>query len=159
MLEKYLYLAIQIPIGNKSPITVIEGDYPYLGENMNMDMIADPDANMYLTSIPSLTINKLLHPDYEMSKPFSDKLLDYLLGNTIDMRDPITPNIDRLNEAADISNAYGEWTLDLRKKLFSEYMKLKDKFVDLNFYDILGYVDGDVEKAMSMGLIYPNGTI
>ena len=124
-----------------------------------MDMITNFDANMRLISTPSLTINKLLHPGYDTSKPFSDKLLGYLLGNTIDMRDPITPNIDRLNEAAEISNAYDEWTLELRKKLFSNYMKLKDKFADLNFYDILGYVDEDVEKAMSMGLIYPNGTI
>ena len=47
----------------------------------------------------------------------------------------------------------GSWEPALRGKLFDAYMEWKDKKPNLNFEDILGYVDKDIEEALTKGYI------
>ncbi len=155
-LEKFLYLAIQIPMLNNSPISVIEGDYSY---DMDMAMngtITSNNINSILVSKPSLSVHKLLNSHYAESKPFSNKLLGYLVRNTVDIREEIPYNVDRLYKSMGIENWTGLWSDELRKKLFTSYMELKDTHPDLNYFDILGYLDKDIETAITNGFIYPD---
>ena len=154
-LGKFLYLAIQIPATNTSPITVLEGEY-------NIDL-APPELielnrdNLHskLMTIPSLSKNKLLDINSTTSLAFSDKLIQYLLSNTVDSREMITQNISRLCSCMNISNMEELWNDDMRKRLFYDYVSLKNRSPELNYDDILGYLDSDIESAISKGLIYP----
>ena len=62
-------------------------------------------------------------------------------------------NISYIEEQVGYLPVYrGIWDDELRYILFMKYMNLT-KHSDLNFIDILGYVDSDIECAIRKGLI------
>ena len=156
--EQCLYLAIQIPKNNRSAITVLEGDY----SNYNYDKVFD--AKMYRTADYSV-INDTLTSALSMlqSNPsehytYSDKLISYLLQNTIDDRESIGENIKRVQWGIGWYPRYcGYWDEELRAKLYNKYMNLRKTRDELNYNDILGYVDIDIENSLNRGFINPNG--
>lgn len=152
--ENCLYLAIQLPKSNRSGITVLEGNY----SNYNYDKVFD--AKMYKTADYSV-INDTLTSALSMLQTnpsnhytYSDKLISYLLQNTIDCRDKIGENIKRVQEAIGWLPYYrGYWDEELRAKLYNGYMNLRKTRDELNYTDILGYVDNDIENSLNRGFI------
>ena len=153
--ERYLYLAIQVTSDNTSSLAVLEGDYTHLGNRSVADVIgierdvntADAVSSMLTSRLSLLEVNDGKH------HPFADKLIQYLLRNTIDTREYIDENVSTIETAVNYTPPYqGMWDDNLRYILFERYMKLT-KYDDLKFVDILGYVDSDIERAVRKGLI------
>lgn len=147
--EKYLYLAIQIPAENNSSIVVIEGNYTvaadkYVSDINAMEIIsAQSLSNIFKTQL------SLLEVDDNKQHPFSDKLIEYLLGNTIDNRDEIDENITTIEKKVGYHpKYYGSWSNTLRYLLYNKYMN-----INKNKKDILGFVDSDIEEAIHRGYI------
>lgn len=184
-LEKFLYLAIQFPVNTTTPITVLEGDFNnYLNKHTYdfkmFDYSIERDVNKALISQPSLLMNyknniningvimssKNTGKNHELilgdgSLPFSDRLVEYLIGHTIDMRDEICENISRVTNKFGFRVGYeGSWNTAIRGKLFEGYIKLKETKEDIiSLDDILGYVDKDIEEALNKGYLkYANNT-
>lgn len=152
--ENSLYLAIQIPKNNQSLITVLEGTY----DNHNYEKVFDnlmytnsniETINNILTSAPSL-LTKTQQSQYT----YSDKLISYLLENTIDDREMVGENVERVYNSLGIHHNFkGMWDVSLRGELYRRYMRLGKTRDELNYYDILGYVDSDIENAINKGFI------
>jgi hypothetical protein len=156
-LEKNLYLALQVPANLDSKITVIEGQYA------SHNGIQIYDEKMFRCS-PNKVIDSIMVSDLSLlndtvsfeknthNVPFSDKLIGYLLRHTIDMRNPFTEDVEYVtNKFGYYSGFKGSWETELRCKLFDAYMLLKDTKSELNFTDVLGYVDADIETALDKG--------
>ena len=151
--EKYLYLAIELPKSNDSSIVVLEGNYTDI-----------PDRSLaaveHINNLPDYCIAKifrstpkLLEVNDKKQHPFSDKLLQYLLCNTIDSREVINQNIEKIEEKINYSPKYnGNWSNVLRYILYNKYMST-NKNRELDRFDVLGFVDRDMEQAIERGLI------
>lgn len=156
--EQCLYLAIQLPKNNRSAITVLEGNYT----NYNYDKVFD--AKMYNSADYSV-INDTLTSALSMlqSNPadhytYSDKLISYLLQNTIDDRECLGGNIKRVQEGISWYPHYrGYWDEELRARLYKKYMELRKTRDELNYTDILGYVDVDIENSLNRGFMRSHG--
>lgn len=158
-LEKHLYLAIQIPKNNNTPITVLEGEFRnYYKSNIY-------DAKVFTYGIES-DLNKLFISKSSLLqkqqglflttvvKPFSDRLIEYLVGHTIDVREELSENIKYVTDKFGFKYGYeGSWEPELRGKLFDAYMKWQNKKPNMNYEDILGYVDKDIEEALVKGYV------
>lgn len=155
--ENYLYLAIQVSPQCKSSIVVLEGDYTsqadkYIFNYAALDKLTETQiSNVFKTKLSLLDYNDL------EQHPFADRLVEYILHNTIDVREYIDNNVqrieDEINYSPRLKNFYkGMWDLDLRYTLYSRYTSLPPSEL-VNTRDILGYVDKDVESACSKGLL------
>lgn len=154
--ERYLYLAIQLPVNNNSSIVVLEGDYSRCSTNNISDVSfisAVGSTTEKLSSVMSSNLS-LLQDNDGKQHPFSDKLIQYLCRNTIDTREMIDDNVKSVIK--DLGNFYhgydGQWTRYLRYVLYNRYMQL-DNVEELEHTDILGYVDNDIEKALRRGYL------
>lgn len=158
-LEKHLYLAIQMPITASTPIVVLEGEF----KNYNSTHIYD--SKMFTHTIEPYINNLLVGKCSLLSKPqygqkadssplFSDRLVEYLVGHTIDSRDLITENVERVTESFESQVGYGgSWGTELRAKIFTTYMEMQKKKDEFCYEDILGYVDKDIEDALNKGAL------
>ena len=156
-LEKNLYLAIQMPMSVKPPIVVIEGEY---GANGNLKIYDESmfrcSSNKFVDNILTSELSLLNMPTTLVRSmdnvPFSDKLISYLLMHTIDPREIIDENVKRVTDKFGYKAGYeGSWGPEIRGKLFDSYMMLSKNRDELNYTDILGYVDADIERALSRG--------
>ena len=88
-----------------------------------------------------------------------DQLIEYLVGHTIDMRDKMSENVIRVTDKFGYKVGYeGSWDVAIRGKLFTAYCDLQaNKNEVLNFEDILGYVDKDIEEALNRGYLRYGG--
>lgn len=150
--ERYLYLAIQIPVDNKSSISILEGNYTdNTSENNVIDMSCFDktfNSNILNNNLSLLAIND------GVIKPFSDKLIQYILNNTIDSREIWGDNVKRIEEQINYNPEYkGFWSDYLRYVLNTKYKELIKENNKFNKYDILGYVDDDIENACRVGYI------
>lgn len=151
--ERYLYLAIQIPVDNKSSISILEGDYT---DNTTWDIVDLYEVSKNSTDIGNLLNNNLSLLDINdgVIRPFSDKLIQYILNNTIDSREIWGDNIKRIEDQINYNPEYkGFWSDTLRYILNNRYKQLVEENNKFNKYDILGYVDDDIEKACRVGYI------
>lgn len=95
---------------------------------------------------------QLLRTNTGVSYPFADRLIEYLVGNTITPIDDITDNISRAKSVAkanvNLSNidltTPGLWTAALQL-IFYNYMIEHYNSHDV-MHDLLGYVDKEVES-------------
>ena len=163
-----LKLFLKIPINNDSTIVVLEGDYCNWNDYI-WDMSAE-DAKRYNKAVINLDANlkaveninlitqlQLLQFNTREQHPFADRLIEYLIGNTItNSEDEIYDNVRRAQKALASNsgaNNYrisipGIWSKEM-SLLFYEYMTSKSNPLTSSFeinHDILGYVDKDVEK-------------
>ena len=79
--EKYLYLAMQIPLNNKSSISILEGNY--INNTSKNNII---DISCFNNDFNSQVLNNnlsLLAVNDGVIRPFSEKLMQYILNNTI----------------------------------------------------------------------------
>lgn len=165
-----LKLFIKVPINNTSTIVVLEGDYCNWNDAIWDMASSDPlkCKKSQNRSIINLDYNyknadqlKLISPlqllqfNTKEQHPFSDRLIEYLIGNAItNSETEIYDNIARAQKALSSNygaNSYvrglpGVWSNDMRI-LFYEYMMANTATRSFNVnHDILGYVDKDVEK-------------
>lgn len=95
---------------------------------------------------------QLLRTNTGISYPFADRLIEYLVGNTITPIDDITDNISRAKSVAKANVNFsnidlttpGLWTSALQL-IFYNYMVEHYNSHDV-MHDILGYVDKEVES-------------
>lgn len=151
--ETHLYMALQVPYNNYSTLTVIEGDLTLVTQRFVTDIkILETKDNTrfgkYMIGSPSL-----LQINDGKQHPFSDKLLSYLLRNTMDDREYIDENVANVETKINYSPLYkGMWDINLRYILYHRYMEAA-KNKELNGTDILGFVDIDIEDAVRKGYI------
>ena len=154
--ERYLYLAIQVSSTNKSSIVVLEGDYSNNGKRVISDVHGLQKGENTVERLSSMMVSKLslLQNNDGIQHPFSDKLVEYLCGNTIDTREYIDDNvINIINQIGDFKHGYeGQWTNELRYELYTRYMNMPQRD-ELSYFDILGYVDSDIETAVKKGYL------
>lgn len=110
--------------------------YPY--DPRNDDAFLD---QMLISKLSLLQFND------NMSYPFSDVLIEYLLSNVIDSDDEISDNIKRIQIWFGVQNSpeftYGAWNNALRIDVFNTV-----KYINtIPHMDIIGYVDKNVEST------------
>ena len=145
-----LYMAIQVPIDFNSTVVVLEGSYSNESHNIICDVrvTTTKDSQTLDNALPS--IPSLLHINDGNQHPFSDKLISYLLQNTIDTREFINENITQIQSAINYNPDHkGMWDNKLRYLLYHRYKNIGR--TDINQQDTLGYVDKDIEEAIRKG--------
>ena len=105
-LQKYLWLIIQLPVDNDSSIVVLE-DYDTVD-----GVFTDQDTVRQYSVYPSL-----FYMNTRRSFAFSDRLVEYLLGNVIHMNDPHNKNILKIQEALSSIPPVSRNAYDKRLKL------------------------------------------
>lgn len=147
--ENQLYLLIQLPDDNHSSICILEGDYRDLdGRRIfnyeDISKITEKELNeIFLSNLSLLQFSDKF--DY----PFADRLIEFLLWNVINQNDPITDNVERVQDKLLLRNYYpssikGVWDTELRRILYDLYMS-NNRYEKL---DITGFVDKDVENYL-----------
>ncbi len=156
--EKNLYLAIQIPSNLQSSIVILEGRYSNSTGRRTVNV-------ENLNSMPTYQVSELFRSNLSLLEkndgkqyPFADKLIAYLLRYTIDTREYIDDNVERIENAIKYDPntvedfQKGIWDLDLRYVLFRNYLNIKNKDF-ISKLDITGFVDKDIENAAIKGWI------
>lgn len=168
--EKDLKLILKIPVENSSSIVILEGDYTSannqifnntgLVTNRTVVNLETMEAVEYLWDKLSSPL-QLLRLNTGESYPFADRLVEYLVGNTITSAESLLDNVIRAKKT--ISEVYTDLNIDyadgiwepLLNILVYNYMNKNHDTHDLNF-DILGYIDKDVEKLFYSNLSNTN---
>lgn len=160
--ELELTLLLKLPKDNNSSIVVLEDDY----SNDNAQRYYSSDRvfsshTQYLVDYdkPSEISKFNLYNSYKQltylndnnSYPFSNRLIEYLVGNVITPIDDIELNTKRVesnlikNKVITSYTPYYEWDNNLRARIFLE---AQNKKVLNTTFDILGFVDKDVEEKV-----------
>lgn len=153
--ESCLYLAIQVPKLLKSSITVLEGDFSKNGSRIVSDVLVTEPLMSSSSRLDSIMVSRLslLQNTEDTMCPFANRLTEYLLQNTIDERTQNVSVVSALQKRINFHTLeYGFWSDALRFQLYDAYLDVAQKY-GMNTYDILGYVDSDVERAINKGLI------
>ena len=180
MNENNLKLFIKLPASNQSSIVVLEGSYLNCNDwsfatfeksgttdifkakyNYSVINIYPEGVNSSEIDYTSLlkSKNSLLYMNTGISYPFSDRLIEYLVHNTIDITETIPENIKRMQWSLlerykegkkdsglpSIGKAYGIWDKKYSAILYN--LALKEGLLDSKS-DILGYVDKDIENKL-----------
>lgn len=148
----------------------------------NYEVQYKPNANMYLlfdkkTPVPStdneafaekaiaiddkpftpITHLQLLEFNTKKSYPFADRLIEYLLENTISAENPeLEDNVKRVQTVLKAQNtgytpfAYGIWDEEIRRRLydFMYTQSLINKTANIVRRDCFGYCDKDIENLL-----------
>lgn len=149
--ERSLYLVIQLPKDNESSLVVLEGDYTDL-TNKQIDIA-------YLEYITDEELNKVLLSELSLLRlndsneyAFSDRLVEYLFRNAIDVDETIDDNISFVQYylgISDYDNIYsGVWDTMIRLNAYNYYKQNYQSDSRLEFIDINGFIDKDVERLM-----------
>lgn len=93
-LSKDLYLVIQLPQNNTSSIVVLE----------DMNIVDGIHCDKQSVRIRDSIKPALLEKNYFMSFAFSDRLVEYLLGNVVSEQDAVHENIEKIQHA--LANKY-----------------------------------------------------
>lgn len=148
-----LYLAIQVPSSLNTTLTVLEGNFSNTEEHRVSDISVIHKADTNKLNRALVTVPSLLNINDGQQHPFSDKLISYLLQNTIDEREYIDDNVANIEKKIDYHPLYqGMWDSKLRYILYNKYMNINN-IDNLNKEDILGFVDRDIEDAVRKGYI------
>lgn len=143
--ERYLYLLIQIPRTNDSSVVLLEGDYTNVkAENVySIDGIQELN-DLELSDIMTSDLS-LLQMNDNITYPFADRLIEYLLLNVINPRDEVTKNIGRVQDLfINYDSIHEVWNNTLRSNIYIGYQK-NDMIRRL---DLNGFVDIDTERLM-----------
>lgn len=112
--EKSLVLLLKIPSEVKSSIVILEGNFTSSTNVIDGSQINTPvfDDEAKDTLINYNSKNSLLLANLGTSYPFSDRLVEYLLGNAITPNDQFMSNIGRVQGIVyegSINGYYGIW--------------------------------------------------
>lgn len=153
--EKCLRILLKIPKTINSTIVILEGVYRnnYILGNRCTTYISNDQSE--LNSAP--TYHSLIRLNDGNSYPFADRLIEYLLFNTIDNNGYIKNNISRLqSEVYKQSNFRGLWDLwddKIRDDIYvTEQEKLKQTFFETKVNKFDSWVDSDYTKMRFLDL-------
>lgn len=97
-----------------------------------------------------ITNLQLLDFNTKSSYPFADRLMEYLLENTIDIREDLPDNINRVEYVMDLNgikfDTAGMWDNKIRPYIYDYMNDYQLKNIGSDNHDILGYIDKDVER-------------
>lgn len=171
-----LKLFIKVPKNLDSSIVILEGNYlkssEFHFENTNCYLSNWIESKKYVLGddvdnyTPTTQVNQDITREYltksqltcingTINYPFSDRLVEYLVSNTIDPQDKIENNVKRVqdilirktNPGLKRINISGVWDESLRNV---SYGLAKQNNLINTKYDILGYVDKDVEDLLNL---------
>lgn len=171
-----LKLFIKIPKNNKSSIVILEGNYlrgsefHFEGVNSYLSNVIEgkkyvlkDDPDNYVADLSAsqteprnyLTKFQLTCINGDINYPFSDRLVEYLISNAICPDDHINNNIKRVQDilikkfkpGLNKINISGVWDESIRNV---SYGLAKQNNLINTKYDILGYVDKDVEDLLNL---------
>lgn len=157
--EIELSLLIKLPKNNNSSLVVLEGDYSddktqrYYPSDTTFS-----SHNSYIVNYENVkefnnytSYKQLTYINDGNSYPFADRLIEYLIENVITPLDEIELDTKRVEtnllkkKVIDSYTPFYEWNNELRAKI---YLKaIKNGLLNKTF-DILGYVDKDVEEKV-----------
>ena len=166
-----LCMVLKLPATCSSSIVILEGnhcsdnDY-YISANGSFNYnhsITNYTDNPDFTKIPLKSRSQLLNINSGVSYPFADKLIGYLVENSISKMTNISQDIKRVQKKlADLQESnrklvpqknldipYGVWKDEYRNILYDYYRKWSSS-KNIESFDILGYVDKDVEKSLNL---------
>lgn len=156
--EKYLYLLIQFMSTVDTTLIVLEGDYTNVGCNYIYNL--EPVLNVEYDDETVQEKNNITPPEFDRmmlsnldllqfsskeQRPFSHRLVEYLLDNVITSRDELSLDI-KLAQRGRMTQT-GIWDNNLRRAVYRDYLLSKHT----RKIDITGYVDKDVENAIMKG--------
>lgn len=143
--EKYLYLLIQVPKENNSSIVLLEGDYTgvetiHVYNSEKLDDLSDLELSELMTTGLSL-----LQINDNVTYPFADRLIEYLLLGVICSTDEITENVGRIQESFPTTNFVPDvWDNKLRNAVYLNFQRIGlATRIDLN-----GFVDSSTEALI-----------
>lgn len=155
--EKLYKLVIRVNVTDNPVITVLEGDYTKAKQefapicaNFEKDVdYSNIDLNNYLSDLQLLDF-RLGQKD--VSYPFADKLLEYLTGLAITPDDPISQNI--IDAKIKFNSKFklpvipvnGKFTANDRLRCLDLFGR--SKYWNKSTYDLLGYVDKEIEECL-----------
>ena len=136
------YLAIEVPKSFVSSLVVLEGDYVQRNLVISAENINSTRPNIIDQALLTKPALSLINDN--ISHPYSDKLLEYLSGNVITSQETIYNNVRRLQEKSGfVGGTKDVWDLNLRYKLFYDYVNKQSGSVD-----IAGYGDKQIEYTL-----------
>lgn len=160
--EQDLKMFIKLPANIKTSITVLEGNYLNWSDFVfnkgkfkpNHAVINfEEDSDLNDRPFKPITSLQLLKLNTKESYPFADRLIEYLVGNTISNEDEISDNIKRVQqvmlENGETTSILGAWEPKMQKVLYSFMYDFENNNIDnvsSACHDVLGYVDKDVEN-------------
>ena len=156
--EKFLYLLIQFMSTVETSIMVLEGDYtnlscneiynfePYL-DVLHGDTVVTEENIITPAEVDKMMLTELdlLQFSNKEQRPFSNRLIEYLLNNVITSRDECSFDI-KIAQRNRMTQT-GVWDNNLRRALYRDYLLSKHT----RKIDITGYVDKDIENAIMKG--------
>lgn len=177
--ENNLKLFIKVPKDCKSSIVVLEGNYldrcNYI-LNDDIQQIVPVGKLQYIEgkncqlSANYISKLQLLQMSSHQNVPFSDRLVEYILGNVVTPIDSVPENIALLqnklsrnkiyNVRLENIKHYGIWqespTIELQDNGTISYKELRPCLYEIarksnilnNKYDVLGYLDKDIEDII-----------
>ena len=166
-----LSIVLKLPASCSSSIVILEGnhcsDNDYYIEadgsfNYNYS-VTNYGNNPDFKKISLKSRSQLLNINSGVSYPFADKLIGYLVENSITNMTNISQDIKRvqkkLSELQESNSSlilqknldlpYGVWKDEYRNILYDYYRKWSSS-KNVESFDILGYVDKDVEKSLNL---------
>lgn len=156
--EKYLYLLIQFMSTVNTTLIVLEGDYTDLGctEIYNSEKVLNVEYEGNTVSekniITPVEWDKMMLSNLDLlqlsskeQRPYSNRLIEYLLQNVITSRDEVSLDI-KIAQRGRMKQT-GVWDNNLRRALYRDFMNSKHS----RKIDITGYVDKDVENSIMKG--------
>jgi len=159
--ELELTLLLKLPKDNTSSIVVLEGDYSndidqrYFSNNTfssHSQRIVNCKVEESIKQFNEFNSYKqLTYINDNNSYPFATRLMEYLTGNVITPIDNIELNTKRVEtnlikkKVLNTYTPYYDWNKELRVRL---YLQAQDKKMLNDTFDILGYVDKDIEAKV-----------
>lgn len=156
--ERYLYLLIQFMSTVDTTLVVLEGDYTDMSCNeiynfeKYLDVEYDNETVREQNVITPVELDRMMLSELDLlqlsskeQRPYSNRLVEYLLNNVITSRDDLALDIKIAQRNRMLQT--GIWDNNLRRAVYRDYMLSKHT----RKIDITGYVDKDVENAMLKG--------
>lgn len=171
-----LKLFIKLPKDNQSSIVILEGNYlkssslhfddnnlvlpnvieskPYINTGDEDNYTPDKSYQL-INAFNWVTKSQLICINGTTNYPFSDRLVEYLINNCITSTDEISDNISRVqdklirksNPGLNKIKLRGVWDDSIRSVI---YGLTKTSNLLNTRYDLLGYVDKDVESLLNL---------
>ncbi len=159
--ELELTLLLKLPKDNNSSIVVLEGDYTQDSEQRCYSDMTFSTHTQYIINFDNVdnfeqfnkfnSYKQLTYINDNNSYPFANRLIEYLIDNAITPLDDIELDTKRVesnlikNKVISVYTPYYDWTNELRTKI---YLEAQNKKILNSYFDILGYVDKDVEEKV-----------
>ena len=163
--DSRLKLFVKVPVGCRSSIVVLEGDFRDSAKTYNdgismrksrtaiafdagaLGNRAEGDSVVYSSKSQLLSVND------GGRNLLADRLVEYLSGNVVSPLDEVVRNIEKLHRKMVVEGKYprldfgypGVWSDSYRKAM---WQFANDSGIIDSSYDVLGYMDKDVERAM-----------